>query len=85
MLDALEDIAPFCPLLTHVDSLCCAMAPAAMYSRRPVGGSGRGFGWSRRGADAHYRCAGQEGGYVVEQRRVRVPKKVEAWKQARVG
>jgi hypothetical protein len=46
MLDALDDRAPFCPLVIHVDLLCCAIAPAAMYNRRPVGGSGRGSGSS---------------------------------------
>lgn len=67
MLNAFDDRAPFCPLVIHVDSLCCAMTAAAMYSRRPVGGSGRGFGWFRGGqADAHCRCAGREGGYVVD-------------------
>lgn len=40
MLNAFYDGAPFCPLTIHVDSLCCTMAPAAIYSRRPVGGVG---------------------------------------------
>jgi hypothetical protein len=35
MLDAVNDGAPFRPLGIHVDPLCRAMAPAAIYIRRP--------------------------------------------------
>jgi hypothetical protein len=35
MLNVVNDRAPFRSLAIHVDPRCCAMAPAAMYSRRP--------------------------------------------------
>lgn len=49
MLGAIKDGAPFCPLAIHVDALCCAMAPTAMYSGKAlvVGGERAGgrVGW----------------------------------------
>jgi hypothetical protein len=67
MLNALDDRAPFCPLAIHVDSLCYAMAPAAMYSCRPDGGVRLWF-WS---VGKWVRTAGvqgrtRKGGVVVE-------------------